>query len=106
MTEAKIMDNVKLFMEIRSWTVLRMHCNAYQKGIPDLWACHPSYGPRWVEIKKPEKYKFTKDQLKVFPKIEKSGAGIWILNAGTMDEYRKLFFPHNWKDYLHGKILA
>lgn len=102
-TEQEIQDDIREFLRLRGWETFRLHGNVYQKGIPDLYACHPRHGPRWIEVKKPKGYKFTKDQLREFPRLERAGDKIWILCAGSMSEYQKLFGPPNWRSYLKAK---
>lgn len=86
------------------------HGNALQKGFPDLYAVHDVYGQRWIEVKNPNYYSFTRYQLKYFPQINKAGIGIWILIDATIDEYKKLFDKKyipagNWQEYLRAKQL-
>ena len=98
--ESVIQNEIRLFLKAYGWKVERMHGNAYQKGIPDLYAVHPRHGKKWVEVKKPKGYAFTNEQLKNFPDFERYNDPIWILVAGTKEEYDKLFAPPNWRDYL------
>jgi hypothetical protein len=113
--EAKIQADIKKFLEDRKWFVKNMHGNMYQSGIPDLYACRRKffYGTgkstwddtskpltRWIEVKYGEKYKFTPAQLRDFPKFTAEGVGIWVMVAATEAEYRKLFQPPNWWQYL------
>ena len=70
------------------------------KAVPDLYACHKRYGPRWVEVKRKDKYRFTKWQLEVFPQLTEKGVGIWVLTSATEKEYKKLFGPPNWYMFL------
>lgn len=75
-------------------------------GFPDLFAAHPRYGQRLIEVKLPDMRgsKFTKAQLKEFPLICAGGVGIWILTAATEDEYMKLFRNSNLNYYMYIKI--
>lgn len=73
--------------------------NAYQKGIPDLYAAKLGFGTRWIDVKNPKRYSFTRDQKIKWPRWENAGIGIWILTAATQAEYDKLFEPPNWRDY-------
>lgn len=98
--ERKIQNDVIDFLKIRDWFVMETHGNMYQRGFPDLFACHPRYGQRWVEVKNPEKYSFTPAQLECFPRICQ-GSGVWILVGATETEYNKLFKAPNWSYYLH-----
>jgi hypothetical protein len=76
-----------------------MHGNAFQQGIPDLWLHKEGIGARWVDVKHPKRYSFTKAQKFKWPYWDSMGIGIWILTAATQEEYDKLFAPPNWKDY-------
>ncbi len=85
---------------LRDWFVIKTHGNEYQSGLPDLYAAHMSFGPRWIETKTPDKYAFTPAQLKTFPLMQAAGVGIWVLTAATEYEISKLFGPANWYHYL------
>lgn len=98
--ESSIQDRVREFLRLRGWKTFRLHGNAFQKGLPDLYAAHPLHGPRWIEIKRPKDYKFTQHQKRVFPELESAGEKIWILVDATMNEYMKLFEAPNWREYL------
>lgn len=75
-------------------------------GIPDLYCVHPHFGQRWVEVKLPQMKgsKFTGAQLEIFPKLEKFGAGVWILTGANQQEYYKLFEKSNLTYYMIGKL--
>ena len=98
--EKQIQNAIIAFLNQRNWFVKSTHGNAYQSGFPDLYAHHKIYGPRWIEVKNPEKYQFTVAQKKFFPLFEKHGAGIWVLTAANNVEYNKLFHAPNWHFYL------
>jgi hypothetical protein len=84
----------------REWVVEVMHGNAFQRGIPDLWLWNERLEiARWVDVKNPKKYSFTKAQKIKWPAWESRGIGIWILVAATQEEYDKLFEPPNWRKY-------
>lgn len=98
--EAAIQKAIVTMLENRGWFVVETHGNAYQKGVPDLAACHAAHGHRWIEVKNPEAYSFTAAQRITFPKFSRHGAGVWILIAATEHEYLKLLKPANWFEYL------
>lgn len=98
--ERKIQDNLINFLKIRDWLVMETHGNMYQRGFPDLYCAHAQYKQRWIEVKVDGAYSFTPAQLEYFPKLTSCGVGIWILTAATEDEYKKLFSPPNWWQYL------
>ena len=100
--EAKIQAAIIDMLKIKGWYVMVTHGNLFQSGFPDLFACHSTYGQRWIEVKKPnfKGSKFTSAQLECFPKMCSNGSAIWILTADTEREYEKLFKSHNWWQYL------
>ncbi len=97
--EHKIQKALIEYLGVRGWLVEVMHGNAFQKGIPDLYLFHPRFGPRWVDVKVPGKYSFTKAQRLKWPLWDHYGLGIWILTAANQEEYDKLMAPANWSDY-------
>lgn len=78
---------------------METHGNAFQRGFPDIYACHYTKGQRWIEVKKLPDYHFTPAQLQAFPQFNAHGVGVWVLVAATEDEYAKLFKPQNWTWY-------
>ena len=60
---------------------------------------HKQWGHRWVEVKRPKGYSFTKRQKQRFPAWSAEGIGIWILTAATEEQYKLLFGPPNWRDF-------
>lgn len=76
--------------------------NLYQRGFPDLYIVQRRYGPRWVEIKMPEGWKFTPAQWEFFAKLTAEGVGIWIMTAANEIEYAKLFKKPNLWVYMGG----
>ena len=87
------------YLKTRDWVVEVMHGNAFQQGIPDLWLFKQGVGSRWVDVKNPKNYSFTKAQKLKWPYWDSNGVGIWILTAATQEEYDKLFAPPNWRNY-------
>jgi hypothetical protein len=100
--EQKIKEAIVSFLKDRGWYVLVTHGSMYQSGFPDLYATHPVYKARWIEVKLPDMKgsKFTKAQLKIFPEMSKNGSPIWILTGATENEYKKLFLPENYWQYM------
>lgn len=94
-----IQNDLRTFLQCRQWRVERMIGNALQNGIPDLYAFHRRHGPRWIDVKAPGKYDFTKAQKRKWPIWADFNNPIWILTAATQAEYDKLFKPANWADY-------
>ena len=97
--EWRIQKELVDFLKARLWHVERMIGNAYQFGIPDLYIGHTRYGTRWIDVKNPVDYEFTKQQKKKWPVWERYGIGIWIITGATQEEYAKLFEPPNWRKY-------
>lgn len=97
--EWHIQEDLKTFLRARQWHVERMIGNAFQMGIPDLYVFHRKYGERWIDVKVPGKYTFTREQKIKWPVWDSFNRGIWILTAATQTEYDKLFGPPNWRDY-------
>lgn len=87
------------FLRVRNWLVEVTQGNLYQKGFPDLYLAHKQHGQRWVDVKNPVSYSFTKAQRIKWPNWEKHGVGIWILVAPTEEEYDKLWQPPNMRQY-------
>jgi hypothetical protein len=97
--EYGIQKEICCFLRERGWHVERIVGIGWQFGLPDLYITHPKWGQRWLEVKNPGEYTFTKAQRIKFPILDKYGTGIWLLTAATEDEYEKLFKGPNWKDY-------
>jgi hypothetical protein len=97
--EMKIQREIVEYLKIRGWHVERMLANAYQMGIPDLYAFHKKWGERWIEVKRAEDYSFTTRQRQKWPVWEKAGIPIWILTAATQEQYHLLFKPPNWREF-------
>ena len=97
--EHKIQRALIAFLQARGWLVERTHGNLYQTGFPDLLAMHEKWGERWIDVKQPKRYSFTKAQRRKWPQWAAKNTGIWILTAATQEEYDKLFKAPNWKTY-------
>ena len=97
--EYVIQRDIMKYLRQRGWWVERMHGNMYQKGIPDLYITHLKFGQRWLDVKNPASWQYTKAQCQKWPVWHSYGIGIWILVAATEEEYDKLFKPPNWQDY-------
>ena len=99
--EDAIRDRIKQMLVSLGWFVKHTHGSMFQEGFPDLFACHPRYGQRWIEVKRPKMAggKFTAAQLRDFPQFCANGCGVWVLTAATDSEYQKLFSDCNWWHY-------
>ena len=102
--EALVQAKIVKYLEARGWIVNVTHGNAFQSGFPDLWACHPRFSYRWIEVKDPnragKRSLFTPAQRRVFPLWAGCGIGIWVLTGADQWEYDKLFRPANWYTFL------
>lgn len=98
--EAKIQAEIKARLESLGWFVRETHGNAYQSGFPDLYATHPRFGQRWIEVKNSVQYHFTPAQIKCFTTWSGHGIKIWVLSSAEDSELKKLFAPANWHEYL------
>jgi hypothetical protein len=101
--EAKIQRKFIEYLKDRGWHVERMIGNQLQKGIPDIYIMHPEHGDRWVDLKNPHDYEFTRAQKIKWPIWDQYGVGIWIITGWTDEEYDKLFAPPNWRQYWKDK---
>ena len=101
--EWKIQQKLIKFLRARKWLVEITQGNLYQKGFPDLYLSHVKFGQRWIDVKNPVAYTFTKAQRIKWPNWERHGVGIWILVAPTEEEYDKLWQPPNWRKYWKSK---
>jgi hypothetical protein len=97
--EYKIQCALIAYLRARGWLVERLIGMAWQVGIPDLYAHHPKWGCRWIDVKNPESYSFTKAQKRKWPEWEAKGVGIWIVTSADQEGYDVLFKPPNWRNY-------
>jgi hypothetical protein len=95
--EWKIQKDFIKFLKERRWHVERMVGNMMQKGIPDIYIAHLKHGQRWVDLKNPTSYDFTRAQIQKWPVWDAKGIGIWIITGDH--DYEKLFEPPNWHEY-------
>ena len=94
--EAKIQQAIIDRLKAHDWYVKVIVGNAFQFGLPDLFAAHAHWGMRWIEVKNPLQFSFTPAQIQEFPKLNAAGVGVWILFSDEKDELDKLFKPANW----------
>jgi len=94
-----IQRDLMVYMKARGWHVERMTGNMYQKGIPDLYCYHKTWGERWIDVKNDGKYSFTDDQKRKWPIWERAGIGIWILTGANQQQYDLIFKPPNFRSY-------
>ena len=98
--EAKIQRAIIDKLLSWDWHVEVMFGNAYQCGIPDLYAMKKGQGTRWIEVKNPHSYAFTSNQKRKFPIFEKKGLKIWVICSDEKDELYKIQQEPNWRQYL------
>jgi hypothetical protein len=99
-TEKKIQERIISYLRTREWMVEVLHGNEFQSGIPDLYATHPTFGQRMIEVKKATLFSFTPAQIKKFPLLKAHGTQIWILTDATEEQYKLLFKPCNLDEFL------
>lgn len=98
--ESKIQAAIIRMLRGYEWFVKETHGNAFQSGFPDLYATHPKFHQRWIEVKVPTQFSFTPAQVRDYPLFVANGSPIWILTAATDEEYRKLFKPCNLSHFM------
>lgn len=99
--EKRIENEIRKKLAVKGWYTKKMHGNAFQSGVPDVYATHSTYGIRWIEVKT-LKGRFTAAQRETFPKLSANGTPIWVLTDSTDAELEKLFGPENWYWFLKG----
>lgn len=96
--EQEIQDDIIATLRGQGWFVKSTVGTIYSQGFPDLYATHPLYRARWIEVKNPKGYVFTPAQITTFPLFTANGVGVWVLTSAK--EIPLLFGPHNWWKYL------
>jgi hypothetical protein len=96
--EDKIRNAIVNELTMRGWYCKITNGNTFQQGFPDIYATHALHGPRWIEVKRREKYRFTPAQLRDFPKFSANGSPIWVLTS--IEELHLLFKSENWREFL------
>lgn len=105
----KIGNPLKVHMEHFGWTLVKTHGNMFQKGLPDFYAMHHKYSPRWIETKihgRP----LTPAQLILFPIMLSKNVPLYIIDGDDFrggkgapalkQAYLKLFEPSRAAYYL------
>lgn len=102
--ESRVRSAIRDYLTLRGWYVVITHGNAFQSGLPDLYATSMKYGARWIEVKLPEMKgsKFTDAQKITFPLLEAHGTKVFILTGADEHNYKKLFKPSNLALYMNG----
>jgi len=102
--ESTLQRRIKNYLMKQGWHVEVLSCNAFQKGIPDLYCFKQVELPdgelcewhRWVDIKVPGKGTLTKAQCQKWPVWESIGLGVWIM---TECDESVLHRPPNFRDW-------
>lgn len=97
--ESALQRDIKRYLQGRGWLVEVFTCNAFQKGIPDLYVFRPDGDGgihRWVDIKRPKGGTLTKAQCQKWPLWESIGLGVWIM---TEPDDEVLYGPPNFRDW-------
>lgn len=100
--ESTIQRRVKAELIAAGWHVEVLSCNAYQKGIPDLYAFKIHRGKeihRWIDVKRPKGGTLTKHQVQKWSAWEKIGLGVWILTGQEPDYDLVLCRRPNWREW-------
>jgi len=102
--ESSIQAGIKKELIRLGWHVEVLSCNAYQVGIPDLYAFKVIYEDgnpveyhRWIDVKRPKGSTLTKHQCQKWSKWDAKGLGVWILTAEGQEHL--LFEPCNWREW-------
>lgn len=98
--EAIIQKRILKRLLLDGWFAKATHGNEFQKGFPDIFACHNSYGSRWIDVKRPKGYKIKDSQHHAWREMAKRNVGVWILCDSIDWEMNKLYQPANWYTYL------
>jgi hypothetical protein len=104
--EAVIQEDIVHFLSLRGWLVHVTHMNMMEKGWPDMNALHPKYGIRFIDVKRPYQGQCTKAQKEYWPMMQAFGHAPYIMTAATEVEYKKLFGPPNYTDFMEHSGVA
>lgn len=104
--ESSIQRRVANRLRTQGCHVEVMSCNAFQKGIPDLYVFHPPMSLAddehhfWVDVKRPKGGTLTKCQCQKWPVWDEIGIGIWILTGEEPDPLDFLLDRQpNWREW-------
>ena len=93
--EWHIQQQIIKYLQKRGWFVKIITASLYLSGMPDLYATHRVYGPKFIEVKVEKRWSFTKAQKDIFPQLLGHGTPIWIMFAADKTNYDLLFKPSN-----------
>lgn len=102
--ESTIQRRVRDALREQGCLVEVLSCNAFQKGIPDLYVFFKDRDDReyhwWVDVKKPKGGTLTKAQVQKWSAWEKLDLGVWILTGEEPDPLAFLCTHRpNWRDW-------
>jgi VRR-NUC domain len=98
--EKSIQKRITKALAKENWWSKWTHGNKFQSGVPDMYAFHPVYKARWIEVKKPKGSRLEDTQLEVFAAWEERRIGVWVL---TDEDIPKLLEPPNWREFDTGR---
>ncbi len=111
-----IVEPFRELLEARGWVTSNITPGALTDCVPDSFACHPTYGERWIEykVKRGNTVHLTDLQMKRFPLLIANGMRIFCIaaedlrgrsNYGLRKKlYAKLFTEPNGKYMLHSSL--
>ena len=105
----KIGEPLRIYMEHKGWKLVKTHGSQFQEGLPDFYAMHSQYVPRWIETKIKGR-PLTPAQKRLFPFMLSCNVLLYIINGydfrgkkglpSLKAAYQKLFQPSNAALYL------
>lgn len=90
-----IQQRIIKYLQDRGFFVKIITASLYLSGMPDLFATHRVFGPKFIEVKVEKRWSFTKAQKETFPQLLGHGCPIWILFEADELNYKKLFVECN-----------
>ena len=98
-TEAARQERVIRYLQVRDWVIKVTEGTMFSYGWPDLYAAHFDHGPRWIEMKVPGG-KLRETQTEFIADFARVNIGVWVLTDANPEQYRLLFQPPNWEEFL------
>lgn len=95
--EAILGNQIKKYLEVRGWKLIKLHGNQFQSGLPDYVALYPGGKIKWIEIKTPTG-RLSSRQIEKFSLLEKMGQQIYILTC--LEECKWLDMQPNWSTHV------
>lgn len=97
--EAALQKKVITNLIMDGWFAKATHGNEFQQGFPDIFACHSSYGSKWIEMKTLTG-RLRQSQRDTFLEFSKRNIGVWILTGATEYDMKKICGPPNWHTFV------